>query len=89
MTHIKAPVNAKSVKNVEQIINISFKIGASSKVEIIRIDTTSTNKIKENYTIIWREKGENALPGGLVRANSMGKDQNFLALALNPDIESV
>jgi hypothetical protein len=89
VTHIKAPVNAKSVKNVEQVINISFKIGASSKIEMIRIDTTSTYKIKEDYTIVWCEKGENALPSGLVSANPMGKDQNFVTFALNTDVESV
>ena len=89
VTHIKAPVNAKSVKNVEQVIDIGFKISVASKIEIIRIDTTSTYKIKQNHPIVWCEERENALPSGLVGAKSMGKNQKFVTLAFDTDIESV
>lgn len=89
MANIGAAINPQSVKNVEQVVNISIKSGVPLEIEEIRIDTAGTSQVIEDHAITGREKRKNALPYGLVSSHSMSKDHNSVAPSFYTDIENI
>ncbi|PPD82314.1 hypothetical protein GOBAR_DD20753 [Gossypium barbadense] len=84
VTNISASVNAERIEDVKQVINVGIEGCVPSKVEVIRVDTFGTNKVKQNYTITRREKWDNVLPGRLVCAEPVRKHQYFFSEPTTP-----
>jgi len=69
---IEATIDAEGFEYVEEVVDVGVESGVSVEIEIIGIDTAGANKIVENDTVVGGEKGENAIPCGLIGAASVG-----------------
>ena len=86
MTHIGAAIDAESVENVKQVVDVSVESGVALEIEVIGVDTAGTDEVVENDSVIGHEVRQNALPRRLVGAQAVSEDQDFLAGANHANI---
>lgn len=86
MTNKGAAIDAESVENVKQVVDVSVERGVASEIEVIGVDTAGTDEVVENDSVIGHEVRQNPLPRRLVGAEAMSEDQNFLSGANHANI---
>lgn len=72
MAYIEATINSERIEYIQEVIDVRIETSVSPKIEVIGIYTAGTDQVIENDSVRREEIGENAIPGGLIRAKSMG-----------------
>lgn len=88
MTRVGTAINAESVENVKQVVDVGMERGVALEVEVIGVDTAGADEVVENDSVVGHEVRQNALPRRLVRAKAVSEDQDFFPGAHHPDIKS-
>lgn len=89
MTNKGAAVDTESIEDGEEIVDEGVEGGVAIEVEVVGVDAAGTDEVVENDFVVAGEKGEDALPCGLVGAESMGKDEEAVAIANDPNVEDL
>lgn len=89
MTDVRAVSDTKSVKNVQEVVDVGVEGGVSAEIEVVGVNTAGADEVKENDGVAASEVRKDSLPGGLVGAEAMGEDEDPVAGSFDADIQSV
>lgn len=87
MADVGAAVDAEGVEDVEEVVDVGVEGGVAAEIEVIGVDRTGADKVKEHNPVIVAEEGENALPSRLIGAEAVGEDEDLLAGAHHSHVQ--
>lgn len=59
------------------------------EVEVVGVNASGADQVVEDDAVVALKEGDDSVPGGLVRAESVGEDHHFLSAAHYSNVQNL